>query len=425
MGLGRAMRRGAQAGFVVMAVVGVLALLDRGAGACGGLFCQNDPVDQAGERIVFSVNGDGTITSLIEIQYTGSADDFSWILPMPSAITAEDVAVPDEGDEVFPELHSLTDVRIIAPEEPACALEDGLVAAADAVEESGVEVFASGEVGPFGFDVIGSEDGDALIRWLRDNRYRVEPPMEPLIDVYVEERFAFLAMRLLEGQESDSIRPIEVTYEADMPSIPLRLTAVAAQDQMPIWVWVFADAQAVPENYGHMEVATEELTFSDFGGDNYRFLVQQRADALDGRAFITEFAGPSNSIELAHPYLQNMARSHDYLTRLATYISPEEMTVDPAFALDPDRPDVSNVRDASELSGLYRCQREAAESALISIGSTDAVDPVDEATGTVSAQPGAGRVGRPVPNWLLVVAGLAVAGIVALGVIGFVRARAG
>ena len=40
------------------------------ASACGGLFCQNNPVDQAAERIVFSVNPDGTVTSLIEIAYT-------------------------------------------------------------------------------------------------------------------------------------------------------------------------------------------------------------------------------------------------------------------------------------------------------------------------------------------------------------------
>ena len=35
------------------------------ASACGGFFCQQDPVDQTGERIVFTVNDDGL--SLIHI----------------------------------------------------------------------------------------------------------------------------------------------------------------------------------------------------------------------------------------------------------------------------------------------------------------------------------------------------------------------
>ena len=70
--------------------------------------------------------------------------------------------------------------------------------------------------------------------------------------------------------------------------IPLRLTAVAALPDMPVFTWIYADEQAVPTNYAHMEIETAEITFSPFGADNYRRLVAQRADATDGRAFITE-----------------------------------------------------------------------------------------------------------------------------------------
>ena len=230
---------------LLLTVIGaVIAGWSSMASACGGFFCQNDPVDQTGERIVFTVNDDNTVTSLIEIQYQGEAADFSWILPLPEAISAEDLAVPDDGQAVFDELHALTDVQFIAPELPDCARDEldfmaTVDTASDAVEESGVEVFASGEVGPFGFDVIGSQDPNALIDWLRDTNYTVTPDMEPLINVYVEEQAAFIAMRLLDGETSDSIQPIEITYPGSEPVIPLRLTAVAAQANLPIWVWVF------------------------------------------------------------------------------------------------------------------------------------------------------------------------------------------
>ncbi|MFK7803349.1 MAG: DUF2330 domain-containing protein [Anaerolineae bacterium] len=373
-------------GLPLLCILFFTSLSTNTAEACGGLFCQNSPVDQAGERIVFTVNDDGTVTSLIEIQYTGSAPDFSWILPIPEAIAAEDLAVPEEGESVFDELHRLTDVRIIAPPVPECAQ---VVMMAEMVEEEameesdGVEVFASGEVGPFGFDVIGSSDPMALITWLRDNNYRVEPPMEPLINVYVEEEFAFIAMRLLDGESAESIKPIEITYPGEKPMIPLRLTAVAANNNMPVFTWVFADAQAVPENFEHMQIATEEITFSTFGSNNYQRLVQDRADALGGRAFITEFAAPAQSIELGNPYLQNLARNQGYLTRLTTYISPNEMTVDPVFAIE-QRPDVSNIRDASNMTGLYDCEREEANS-LINLSSSDAIDPITE-SGEVAAE---------------------------------------
>lgn len=334
--------------------------------ACGGFFCQNDPVDQVAERIVFTVNDEGTVSSLIEISYAGDAADFSWILPIPEPIGVDDVAVPDEGEIVFDELHRMTDVTFLDPDPTACVSEvlTRLSMAMDDEEamsdEGAVEVFASGEVGPFGFDVIGAEDPAALTTWLRDNNYRVDASMEPLIDVYVEEEFSFLAMRLLDGETAESISPVEITYPGSQPMIPLRLTAVAAFPEMPVYVWIFGDHQAVPENYEHFEIATEELTYTPFGLNDYVPLVQQRADAVGGRGFITEFAGPSDSLSFGDPYLVERAAEQPYLTRMLTYLDPQEMLVDPVFGFDAEAGDVSNVRNARELRGLYDCEREAA-----------------------------------------------------------------
>ena len=375
-------------------VAAFIVLSAQGAGACGGFFCQNNPVDQTGERIVFTVNDDGTITTLIEIQYFGTAEDFSWILPIPEAISAEDLAVPEDGPEVFDELHRLTDVQIIAPPVPDCAAKfrDAAVAELSAVaDDGGVEIFASGEVGPFGFDVIGSDDPDALIEWLRDNNYRVTPEMEPLVDVYVEQDMAFVAMRLLDGEDAASIAPIEITYGGTEPMIPLILTAVAAQPNMPVWVWIFGDERAVGTNFANMEIANEELTFFPFGGNDYTFLVQQRANALDGQAFITEFAGPSDGLAFESSWLQARSAEQPYLTRLNTYIDPAEMTVDPVFGFDGDLPDVSNVRDASGLDGLYDCQRAGEDGGgLFGLfgGDSDAIDPRDGSAVVVAFTPG-------------------------------------
>ena len=399
---------------VALALAGLLLLSANPADACGGLFCQNDPVDQAGERIVFTVNDDETITSLIEIQYQGSAEDFSWILPIPSAIRAQDLAVPDDGPQVFTDLHAATDVQFIRPDVQDCPsdqsrFEDGVFESA-AVEDSSdaVEVFASGEVGPFGFDVIGSADPDALINWLRDNNYRVEPFMEPLMNVYVDEQFAFVAMRLLDGETAESIAPIEITYPGTEPMIPLRLTAVAANPNMPIWVWIFADEQAVPANYEHMAIDTRELTFTRRGGQtDYNTLIPARADALGGRAFITEFAGPASSIDLNNNYIRN--RRNRYLTRVYTMISPDEMTVDPIFSFDGTRENVSNIRDASRLKGLYDCERNNAS--WFSLTGSDAIEPFTSSGLATATTPG--RTSNVVVSWLIVGAVIAALGAAA------------
>ena len=67
----------------LVALVLVLAVAPGPAGACGGLFCGPIPVDQAGEQIVFTMD-EGTITTYVQINYVGKAEDFAWVLPMPA-----------------------------------------------------------------------------------------------------------------------------------------------------------------------------------------------------------------------------------------------------------------------------------------------------------------------------------------------------
>ncbi len=407
--------------FVLVIVFG--AMNAETAAACGGLFCQNSPVDQNAERIIFTQNRNGTVSAIIQIQYTGFAPDFSWILPLPNPITAEDVEVPETAMNAFIELETATNPVFIPPERPSCAdpdvLFDGDVALAPSAEEGGVEIFASGEVGPFGFDVIGSEDPNALILWLRDNQYTVTEQMEPLINVYVQEQFVFLAMKLLPDQGVQDIQPIKVTYETERPMIPLRLTAVAANPDMAVLVWFYAEKQAVPTNYAHMEIADEELTFFTFGGNNYRTLLGQRANEFGGQAFITEYAAPSHELAVSDPLLQQLSRDYPYLTRLNTVISPEEMTVDPVFDYDPQRRDVSNVHDLSDMSGLWDCERDGGGSA-----STISLPVVGDVTFGESDGGGESNSGSTFITGFLLGGIIVLIGIVVIGVTAFLIFRA-
>ena len=342
---------------VLAAIVAVLASTQP-AWACGGFFCTTTPVDQNAERIIFTQNGDGTVSAYVQIEYTGSAPDFSWILPLPEAIDAEAVQVPEDAMAAFTELEVATDPVFVPPDLPECVLREPEVLV-ERVMAQPVQVFASGEVGPYGFDVVGSEDPDALVTWLRENSYLVTEAMEPLIDLYVEEEFVFLAMKLRPDKGAQDVEPVKVTYPSERPMIPLRLTAVAANPDMAVMVWIYADRQAVPMNYAKMSIANDELTFFGWGqGNDYRRLMGTKADEYGGQAFITEYAAPTSELRVTHPLLQQLAQRFAYVTRLNTVISPEEMTVDPVFDYNPQLKDVSNVRDMSGMTGLYQCERE-------------------------------------------------------------------
>ena len=344
---------------LILAVTFVLSHQET-ALACGGFFCQNSPVDQNAERIIFTQNRGGTISAYVQIQYTGGAEDFSWILPLPHPITAEDIEVTEDAMAAFTELDAATAPVFIRPPLPRCAQQRlrslPSMGFSAAMESADVVTFATGEVGPYAFDVVGSEDPNALIEWLREHDYQVTEDMEPLIDVYVREGAVFLAMQLLPEQGAQDVQPVKITYPSDMPMIPLRLTAVAANQDMSVMTWFYAEKQAIPVNYAEMRIMDQELIFTSFGGSNYRQLMGEKADEYGGQAFITEYAAPTRELVVVHPLLRQLARSHPYVTRLNTVISPEEMTVDPVFWYDAQRKDVSNIHDLSGYTGLFACE---------------------------------------------------------------------
>ena len=336
---------------VILSVLIVSVLSVSAATACGGLFCQNVPVDQQAERIIFTVNDDDTISAYVQINYTGSAPDFSWVVPVPS-VPEVDVAEMSS----FNELSNLTAPIFFPPLMPDCAQVPmpamALNESVRSLEDGGVEVLASGTAGPYAFDVVTSPDPNALILWLRDNSYRITEQMEPLVHVYTDEGMVFLAMKLQPDQGAQDIQPVKMTYESTQPMIPLRLTAVAANPNMSVLTWIFANARMETINYARPTINDADLRgdFSQFGGTNYMNLVDQTIDLYDGRAFITEYAQPTTELIKAgvrDDLVIELTRRYDYVTRFFGRMSPEEMTVDPVFQLDSDLPAVSNVHDLS------------------------------------------------------------------------------
>ena len=328
------------------------------AQACGGFFCTNVPVDQAAERIIFAVNdGDGTIDAYVQINYQGAPDAFAWVVPVPNTPKLDVATMP-----MLRDLDRLTQPLFIAPPlDDTCrnrlpVLLSGAVPVPQSAQ-GGVTVFDQGSVGPFNYSVIGSDDPQALINWLRENKYQITPPMEPLVGVYVKEKMQFLAMKLQPNKQVRDIQPIKMTYKAVQPMIPLRLTAVAATPNMVVLTWILSRTQAEPQNYAAVKVSDSDIVFTGFGGNNYSALVSQRLTDYKGRAFITEFAGPTSGLTASDPDLRGLLARYPYLTRVFTRISPEEMTVDPVFKFNPSLPDISNVHDLSkDSSRVWECQ---------------------------------------------------------------------
>ena len=371
------------------------------AEACGGFFCGRQPVDQTAERILFEV-ADDSITMTTQISFNGAAPDFAWILPLS--------AVPDvESLSTFPQraltaLDANTGPLFIPPADCPIFVDFATPTAAGggAAEDPGVTVHIRAEVGDYDVAVIESEDPNSLIEWLRAEEYRVTSPMEPYIELYTAEGMKFLALKLVNGADVTDLKPFRFTLPGDTPSIPLRMTAIAAEPEMSILVFVLGDQRYEAKNWENVSVDDSQIRFNpyDWGETNWTKLVAEAVDEAGGQGWVTEFAGTTTSYaDLVRAQVDNgnfnapedeeaavallaVLDAHPYMTRLYTRLSAEEMTLDPILG----RSSLGDVAREHQLSkvvdGIDQCSTDLPES----------IDPCDFATC------GAGGICRSVPT---------------------------
>jgi hypothetical protein len=254
-----------------------LAVHAEPAHACGGLFCSaTAPVNQAAERIIFSKNEDGSVTAVVQIQYQGPSEEFAWVLPVPGipeVNVSSDLAFTRLQQASNPQYTFTTEV------EGRCKQRRGDNSASfgsptagtggsggsGGAGADGVDVLASGNVGPYDYVVIRPDTsfenvGNVVVEWLTTEGYDVVPPggdpedIANLLGGYMLDGMNLLAFRLTKGNSTGTIRPIWITYESDQPMIPIRPTAVAANDDMGVMAWVLGESRAVPVNYKSLEL---------------------------------------------------------------------------------------------------------------------------------------------------------------------------
>ncbi len=284
------------------------------AQACGGTFCDNGPtampVDQTGENILFHL-GDTSVEAHIQIQYdpNSGAEQFAWVIPVTAIPEFEvgseflfdavlNASVPSYG------LTATSDVCGGDEAQGTTALSGSGDEGGDPSngetgdEENEPEVVLQTTVGAFEIAVLDGGTVEGVMTWLGDNGYQQDPAAEPILAQYLAEDFLFVAMRLSNRAGTDEIHPIVIRYEGDEPCVPIRLTAIAAVDDMEIRTFFLQEARVVPQNYRHVLVNPLKLDWLN-NAANYKEVISMAVDAeqADGNAFVTEYAGPSDVIQ--------------------------------------------------------------------------------------------------------------------------------
>ena len=302
--------------------------------ACGGFFCTTVPINQAAEQIVFRQE-EGKVTAMVRILYSGNAEDFSWVVPVPSIpeISLGANITFDELDVATrPQFVLQREGEVCSSDQPLAFPESGALASPDSAQESGVTIEEEITVGPFDIDIVSSDNPDDMSIWLEENGYFLEDTGRGLIEPYVLAGMKFVALKLRSGESSGSIQPLIMRYDSEKPMVPIRLTAIAAEDDMGVLVWVVSNARAIPENYEHVTPNYTRLdwysgSFNAF--TSYQSLIADAMDESGGQGFATDYAG--GITDQIHSSLTDVARVEDNLAQLDTFSDDAEYLTNSIF----------------------------------------------------------------------------------------------
>jgi hypothetical protein len=278
------------------------------AEACGGTFCDNTvtpmPVDQRGEDILFVQDGP-EIEVHVRIEYSGEAEHFAWLVPLqalPEISVGSELLFAELGQATAPRWRSTLEYE--CPDESPWGetTELGFVPSSDYGAANEPDVVLEQTVGAFEVVVLQGGTADEVTEFLATNGYAQDPQATPIIQTYLDDDFLFAAVKLSAGAEVDEIHPLVFRMLGDEPCVPLRLTSIAAEDDMGVRAYFLGQQRWGPLNYKHVVLNTLAFPWDyadDFNTGRSVHLEQLTAavDVAGGRAFATDYAGPSAGVE--------------------------------------------------------------------------------------------------------------------------------
>ncbi|MEY3014238.1 MAG: hypothetical protein RIT45_2973 [Pseudomonadota bacterium] len=318
-------QRRAWAGLVVAMSA---AWLPTGAAwACGGCFAPTLPpgpgqplggaVVQNAERVVFVQDAKTGLSRVwVEVRYTGAAEEFGWVLPLPEVptVTVGTSWALDRLDDVLAARFQVLqggnencrDPQLgCVPQEPDAGWVD--TGASDAFTgggpngggnpslPGGVFVLAQGQAGPYDYVVVGGFESEKLIAWLQDNGYKIPTTAGPIVQSHADKGDVFLAIKLQSGKGIELIRPVVLTMQNAEPCVPLRLTSIAAAAEMSVIVTAAGPGRALAKNMLHFELNPALINWLG-GVNNVEQMLSAAADEAAGRGFFTDAAMPSSTL---------------------------------------------------------------------------------------------------------------------------------
>ncbi len=303
--------------------------------ACGGCVAASGAtgsIVQQSERVFFHRDpATKTSTVWVEVRYSGPAKDFGWIVPLPKRplVNVGTSYLFDRLDQATaPRFHTRVSATnenctfdnqalgggagcgggiggmSMATRDAGPTVDTGSASHDSRVGVAGVDMIDVGEVGPYAYAIVEAKTSGSLYKWLEINGYTMPKSGEPVVESHVAKGDVFVAFRLQSGVGIDRIRPIVLTMKDVEACVPLRLTSIAAVNDMLVTVYLAGPGRAVPKNMLHVHVNPMRLAWNT-GAANYPNVMSAAMDEAAGRAFVTEYSRSTTSTWVRQPQVDS------------------------------------------------------------------------------------------------------------------------
>jgi hypothetical protein len=267
-------------------------------------------IARSGERTVLTMAND----------YQGEVKDFAMVVPVPVVLKQDQIKVAEP--KIMERLDAFSAPRLVEYfDQDPCAFRgrvgglEARTANLDTQQFStntklmgqalGVTVEARYNVGEYNILILSAKESGGLETWLVQNGYRVPAGARTLLQPYIRQNMKFFVAKvnLQEFQRggSQSLRPLQISYDSPKFMLPIRLGMVNAKSAQDLLVYILSpNGQAEVTNYRTVKVPSgpEIPTFikNEFA-DFYRAMFQTSYEREDRKVAFLEYAWDMSSCD--------------------------------------------------------------------------------------------------------------------------------
>jgi hypothetical protein len=265
-------------------------------------------------QVVLVRDDDRTVITMAN-DFEGDVEDFAVVIPVPTRIEREQINVGDRA--IVQHLDAYTAPRLVEyhDADPCMRYErykmsqDNAMPQSAVMEEAkeaarslGVVIEASYTVGEYDILILSAKESGGLIRWLKDNDYRLPRGAEKIVDSYLKQDMRFFVAKVnLEEQSKlgyQYLRPLQVAYESNKFMLPIRLGTLNAKGKQELYVYALTRSGRVETtNYRTVKMPSDidvpEFVQGEFA-EFYRDMFAKQVEAENERAVFLEYAWDMN-----------------------------------------------------------------------------------------------------------------------------------